>query len=341
MKALVLREFGTMAVEEIDAPTPGAGEVRLRVRLTGICGSDLHGFTGANGRRVPGQVMGHETVGVVESVGACVDLPVGGPATINPVVGCGTCEACRAGTEQYCPTKRVIGVDATRTASFAEYVVAPASNVLPLPSAMPEAYGALVEPLSVGYHAAGRGAVGPEDRVLVLGGGPIGQAAAIAARRLGAGRVVVSEPHEGRRGLCRALGVDVVDPGAGPVGEQVSSLLDGPASVALDAVGASATVADAFASTGLGSRVVLVGMGMPKLELDAFSVSTGERALVGAFSYTSREFAETAQWVGTVPPQLSDLVEREVTADQAPAQFAELAADSAVLPPGKVLVRFS
>lgn len=339
MKALVLQEFGTMTVDDVDAPTPGAGEVLLRIRLTGICGSDLHGFTGANGRRVPGQVMGHETVGVIESAGGGVDLPIGTTATINPVVGCGTCEACRAGTEQYCPTKRVIGVDPTRTAGFAEYLVAPAANVIPLPATMPEAYGALVEPLAVGYHAARRGSIGADDRVLVLGGGPIGQAAALAARRLEAARVVVSEPHEGRRALCRALGVDVLDPSAGSVSDQVTALLDGPASVAIDAVGASATMADAFASTTLGGRVVLVGMAAPRLELDAFGVSTGERSLIGAFSYTSRELAETARWVGTEPPQLAGLVEREVSAEQAPAQFAELAADIAVA--GKVLVRFS
>lgn len=339
MKALVLKEFGEMAVEVLDAPAPGVGEVRLRIKLTGICGSDLHGFTGANGRRVPGQVMGHETMGVIESVGDGVDLPIGTAATVNPVVGCGTCAACQAETEQYCPTKRVIGVDSTRTASFAEYLVAPASNVIPLPSAVPEGYGALVEPLAVGYHAARRGALSAADRVLVLGGGPIGQATAIAAQRLDAARVVVSEPHEGRRALCHALGVDVIDPSAGPVGEQMSALLGGPASVAIDAVGTSETVADAFASTALGGRVVLVGMAAQRLDLDAFAVSIGERSLVGAFSYTSREFAETAQWVGTEPSQLAALVEREVTVEQAPREFAAFAAGSTA--PGKVLVRFS
>ncbi|OEV04132.1 zinc-dependent alcohol dehydrogenase [Streptomyces oceani] len=339
MKAVVLKEFGTMAVEDVDTPTPGPGEIRLRVRLTGICGSDLHGFTGTNGRRVPGQVMGHETVGVVESVGDGVDLPLGALATLNPVVGCGTCGACEAGTEQYCATKRVIGVDPTRTASFAEYVVAPAANVITLPATMPEEYGALIEPLAVGYHGARRGSVGPDDRVLVLGGGPIGQAVALAAQRLGAARVVVSEPHEGRRALCRALGFEVIDLAAGPVGEQVTELLDGPASVALDAVGASATVADAFAATALGARVVLVGMAAPRLELDAFAVSTGERSLIGAFTYTARDFAETARWVGGEPPQLADLVERTVPVERAPAQFTELAAELGVA--GKVLVRFS
>ncbi|HLR83704.1 MAG TPA: alcohol dehydrogenase catalytic domain-containing protein [Nocardioidaceae bacterium] len=339
MKALVLKEFGAMTVDEVDAPTPGPGEVRLQIRLTGICGSDLHGYTGASGRRVPGQVMGHETVGVIESVGDGVDLAIGATATINPVVGCGTCEPCRAGTEQYCAIKRVIGVDPTRTASFAEYVVAPAANVIVLPSAMPEAYGALIEPLAVGYHAARRASTTPDDRVFVLGGGPIGQAAAIAARRLEAARVVVSEPNSGRRALCEGLGVDVVDPESGPVAEQAADLLGGPASVTIDAVGTSATAADALAATSLGGRVVLVGMAGPRLELDAYAISTGERSLIGAFSYTSHEFAETARWVGAEPPELAGLVERVVPIEQGPAQFAELAADLTVA--GKVLVRFS
>ncbi|MBA0052023.1 zinc-binding alcohol dehydrogenase [Streptomyces sp. AJS327] len=339
MRAVVLKEFGRMALEEVATPEPGDGEARLRVRMTGVCGSDLHGFTGANGRRVPGQVMGHELVGVVEALGAGADLPLGALVTLNPVVGCGGCAPCRAGTEPYCPDKRVIGVDPTRTAGFAEYVVAPAANVVALPAGMPVAHGALVEPLAVGYHAARRGGVTAEDRVLVLGGGPIGQAVALAARRLSAARVVVSEPHAGRRDLCRALGVEVLDPVAGPVGPRVAARLDGPASVAIDAVGTSGTVADAFASTALGARIVLVGMAAPRLELDAFGVSTGERSLTGAFSYTSAEFVETARWAGTEPDAVAALVEREIPADRAPAQFAELAEGLAVA--GKVLVRFS
>ncbi|HLU26956.1 MAG TPA: hypothetical protein VKZ65_00860 [Glycomyces sp.] len=104
----------------------------------------------------------------------------------------------------------------------------PARNVVPLPPELPIEYGALVEPLVVGYHAAVRGRVGPEDRVLVVGGVPIGQACALAARRLGAARVAVSEMSAGRRELVAALGFAAVDPDSGDVVALAAESLGGP-----------------------------------------------------------------------------------------------------------------
>ena len=338
MRALVLKDFGTMAVEERETPVPGPGEVLLRVIATGICGSDLHGYTGANGRRVPGQVMGHETVGRVAASGAEAGVADGALATVNPVVSCGTCPACAAGTEQHCPTKRVIGVDPTRSAAFAEYLVVPAANLVPLAGPMPEEHGALIEPLAVGHHAARRGAVTADDTVLVTGGGPIGQAVVLAARRLGAHRILVSEPDPGRRRLCATLGAHVLDPADGPLPDQVRDVLGAPASVAVDAVGISATVADALAATSPGARIVLVGMGSPQLDLNAFAISTEERTLTGTFSYPAAEFRAVADWVAENPAELTSLIDRQIPLDAAPAEFATLTGDANV--PGKVLVRF-
>lgn len=334
MKALVLEDFGRMAVHDRPDPVAGEGEVLIRVSYTGICGSDLHGYTGANGRRVPGQVMGHETVGRVASPGPLEGRLV----TVNPVLSCGACAACRGGAEQWCATKRVVGVDPALSSAFAEYLVVPTGAAVPLPESMREEYGALVEPMAVGLHAVRRGAVGSGDAVLVIGGGPIGQAVALAARSVGAGRVAVSELNAGRRALCASLGVDVIDPGAAPVPEQVRGLFGGPAAVAVDAVGVSATLADAFAATPLGGRVVLVGMGSPRVDLGAFSVSTEERSLIGSFSYPAAEFRQIAEWVAGAPDELAHLVERRVPVEEAPDAFATLAADLSI--PGKVLVRF-
>lgn len=337
MKALVLKDFGEMIVADRETPVAGPGQVLLRTIATGICGSDLHGFTGANGRRVPGQVMGHETVGRIAAVGADVSLPRGRLATLNPVLSCGHCPSCAAGAEQHCPTKRVVGVDATLSSAFAEYVAVPAANVVPLPESMPEEYGALIEPLAVGYHAARRGEVTGADKVLVIGGGPIGQAVVLAARRLGAARILVSEPNPGRRHLCAGLGAQVLDPADGPVPEQVRDVLDGPATVAVDAVGVSATMADALAATTLGARVVLVGMGSPRLDLAAYAVSTEERTLIGTFSYPAAEFQSVAEWVAGAPEDLAGLIEKQVSLAEAPSVFAALADDLGVA--GKVLVR--
>lgn len=344
MKALVLRDFGALVVEDRPDPECGPGEVLLRITVTGICGTDLHGFTGENGRRRPGQIMGHETVGRIAATGPDVRLPLGGLATVNPVLSCGSCTPCADGRQQACAQRRVIGVDPAITSAFAEYLVVPETNVVPLPDELPEEYGALVEPLAVGYHAAMRGGCGAGDRVLVVGGGPIGQACVLACLRLGARQVVVSEPDPGRRELCRALGAVPVPPGSDAADEstvelagRVSEVFGGPATLALDAVGVDATIADCLACTGYGANVVLVGMQSPALSVPAFAVSTGERALIGSFCYSAEEFRSTAEWVGTAPSELDALIERTVDLSAAPATFTDLTHGAPV--PGKILVR--
>ncbi|MFB9840626.1 zinc-binding dehydrogenase, partial [Actinoallomurus acaciae] len=123
----------------------------------------------------------------------------------------------------------------------------------------------------------------------------------------------------------------------GPVPGQVHDVLDGPASVAVDAVGVSATMADALAATAPGARVVLVGMGSPRLDLAAYAISTEERDLIGTFSYPAAEFAAVAEWVAGAPEDLAGLIERQVSLAEAPGVFAALAEDLSVA--GKVLVR--
>ncbi|MFF5986955.1 zinc-dependent alcohol dehydrogenase [Prauserella flavalba] len=341
MRALVFHGPGSIAVEERPDPVPSQGEVLLRVLATGICGSDVHGYTGENGRRHPGQVMGHETVGTVEAGDgatlAGAGLAIGETVTVNPVLGCGDCVACAEGEEQACPRRRVIGVDPGIVSAFADLLVAPARNVVPLPQGMPSEHGALVEPLSVGYHAARRGRCTERDRVLVLGGGPIGQACVLAATRLGARGVVVSEPNPARAKLVRGLGATVLDPRDGDLASAAADALGGPATLVLDAVGSTPSLADAFAASARGARVVLVGMNQPEVTLPAYAISTAERELIGAFCYNREDFASTARWAATVPDALESLVDGSVGWRGAPGAFADLASGTSSA--SKILVR--
>lgn len=329
MQALVYHGPWELTVEELSDPSPGAHDVLVRVLATGICGSDIHGFAGETGRRHPGQVMGHETVGHVEALGSDVaadgGLQPGRLVTVNPVLSCGRCPACAAGSEQSCAQRQVIGVTPQIVSAFAGLLVCPASNVVTLPDTMPVEYGALVEPLSVGYHAARRGGCSGDDRILVIGGGPIGQACTLAARRLGAHRIVVSEPNPRRRDLVASLGAEVVSPEAEDLRDRVSDALGGPATLVLDAVGTTSSLADAVRCSAFGSRVVLVGMGSPRIELAAYAVSAEERTVVGSFAYSAQDFSETAAWVSTTPEGLSGLVDGRVDMHDAPGAFAELA----------------
>jgi threonine dehydrogenase-like Zn-dependent dehydrogenase len=326
MRALVLRDYYDIAVEERPDPVAGPGQVIVEVIATGICGSDFHGYSGENGRRHPGQIMGHETVGRVRELGTDVaGLTVGQLVTVNPVMSCQECWACQSGQQQWCSRRVVLGVAPEIPAAFADRVAVPAANIVRVPDDMPEELGALVEPMAVGYHAVRRGLPRPEDRVLVIGGGPIGQACLLAARRLGVQALALSDVSPSRRDMCARLGVEVVDPSAGDLRETVAERLGGPATLVVDAVGVSPTVADALAASGLGSRIVLVGMGSPRLELSAYALSTEERALIGAFTYSAAEFADTAEWVGTVPEGVDALIDGRVGWEGAPQSFDDLA----------------
>jgi threonine dehydrogenase-like Zn-dependent dehydrogenase len=326
VKALVLRGAYDIAVEERPEPQPGPGEVVIEVIATGICGSDFHGYSGENGRRHPGQVMGHETVGRIDELGVGVThLAPGQLVTINPVIACGTCAACRDGQQHWCGRRVVLGVAPEIPAAFADRVAAPAGNVVALPESMPAELGALVEPLAVGYHAVRRAEPTADDRVLVIGGGPIGQACLLAARRLGITNVAVSDVSAPRRDLCAKLGAQVIDPTAEGFAAAVAARLGGPASLVIDAVGVNQTMADAFAASGLGSRIVLVGMGSPRLDLSAYAVSTEERTLIGAFTYTADDFTQTAAWVATIPDGIEALIDGRVGWEGAPQSFDDLA----------------
>jgi threonine dehydrogenase-like Zn-dependent dehydrogenase len=137
--------------------------------------------------------------------------------------------------------------------------------------------------------------------------------------------VAVSDVSASRRDLCGRLGAHVVDPTTGDLAGAVADVLGGPATLVLDAVGVDATVADAVAASDFGARIVLVGMGSPRLELAAYAISTEERSLIGSFCYSAREFADTADWVGSVPQGVDALIDGRVGWDGAARSFDELA----------------
>lgn len=338
MKALRLEELGRLEVVDLPEPEPAAGEVRLAIIATGICGSDIHGFTGENGRRFPGQVMGHESVARVDALGEGVEgLAVGDLATFNPVVVPEDEADAFEGREQMAPGKHVIGVAREVVASFAQRIVVPARNVVPLPASMPVELGALIEPLAVSVHAVRRSGARPGDRVVVAGGGPIGQSVVLALQMAGIDRIAVTELSASRRDLVARLGAVALDAGGDDVVERIRAALGGAADVAIDAVGVEPTLRASLQATRIGGTVCLVGMGAPRVQLDAFLVSTEERTIVGSFTYSAQDFRDAAAWIGQAPPQAAELISKTVPLEQGHAAFAELAAHADI--PGKVLVR--
>lgn len=315
MRVLVFDGPHQLRVEERELPTPDAGEVRLRITRIGICGSDLHGYTGASGRRTPGMVMGHEASGIVDAIGPHVEgLNLGQAVTFIPSLACDG--SCGHRTVNTCRELRVVGVTPTLQGAFADHLVVGAERVVPVGGLSPE-LAAAAEPFAVGLHAVERAGVEPDDRVLVLGAGMIGLCVAVAARRAGAAEVVVSDPLPSRRQLATAVGAMGVDP------DEVSGL--GTFERSVDAVGIGATAAAALHALPPGGTACFVGLGRAEIPVPLFEIVARERTVTGAFAYPDETFRAAVDMLCDGSVDLAPLLGRVVDFEDAPAAFAGLA----------------
>ena len=224
-------------LSEKPQPSPGPGEVRVRVRRAGICGSDLHIYHGLNPFATYPRVVGHEFMGIVEAVGPEVDtLTVGARVVIDPVVNCGTCQACTIGRPNVCRNLQVIGVH--RDGGMADYAVLPARNAHAVPDQVSDRLAAMAEPYSIAANVLGRTEVREQEWALIFGAGTMGLTAVQVARMKGA-QVVVVEPGAERRQRAEQAGASLTfDPQSPELSEALNDLTqgDGP-SLVVDCAG--------------------------------------------------------------------------------------------------------
>jgi L-iditol 2-dehydrogenase len=277
VKALLLTGPGTFALTQMDVPEIGADEVLVRVRACGVCGSDVHGYLGATGRRIPPLVMGHEAAGIVERIGSSVArVAPGDRVTFDSTVFCGRCEFCRRGEVNLCDARMVLGVscgDYRRHGAFAEYVSVPERIVYALPDGLPFEHAALVEAAAVAVHACDRRRPSPTDRIVVIGCGTIGLLLIQVLRARGSQSIVAVDVDPGRRALAVQLGAGRAISDAPPAGA---------ADHAFEAVGREATVAAAIHAVRKGGVVTLVGNLAPEVPLPLQAVVTREISLFGS-----------------------------------------------------------
>src|ERR1039457_1283560 len=178
MKALVLKEYRKFSYEDVPLPVFGPNEVLVAVKACGICGSDVHGMDGSTGRRRPPVIMGHEAAGVIAEIGTeTTNWKPGDRVTFDSTAYCGRCDFCRRGQINLCNQRRVLGVsceDYRQDGAFAEYVAVPQHILYRLPEALTFEQAALVEPLSIAFHAARRTPLALNDTAVVGGAGEAG-----------------------------------------------------------------------------------------------------------------------------------------------------------------------
>jgi L-iditol 2-dehydrogenase len=286
MKALLLTEYGRLSIAEMPAPVIADDEVLVRVRACGICGSDIHGYTGITGRRIPPLVMGHEAAGVIEQAGPGVTrFAPGDRVTFDSTVYCGACAFCRRGDINLCDARTVLGVscgDYRRHGAFAEFVAVPARILHRLPDSLPFEQAALVEALSVAVHAVNRRVPAPSDLVVVIGCGMIGLLTIQVLRERGCTRIVAVDVDAHRRHLAAQAGA----------GRTVASAAEAaPADQVFEVVGRAETVAAAIACVRKGGTVTLVGNLAPEVVLPLQVVVSREISLLGSCA-SSGEYPE-------------------------------------------------
>jgi L-iditol 2-dehydrogenase len=288
MKALILSEYKKLDLVDLPKPQPAEDDLLIRVRACGICGSDVHGYDGSTGRRLPPIVMGHEAAGVVESAGAAVtEFRPGDRVTFDSTVFCGQCFYCRRGLVNLCDHREVIGVstpDFRRMGAFAEYVTVPARIAYALPEQMPFAHAALIEAVSVAVHAVSLTPIGLDDTVVVVGAGMIGLLVLQSAVLAGAGRVLVIDLDDGRLALARGMGATATfnSSQCDPVAE-IRKLTSGRgADLALECVGVSPSVNLAIEAVRKGGSVTLVGNVAPRVEIGLQSIVTRQIRVQGS-----------------------------------------------------------
>ena len=297
-----------------------ADDVLVRVRACGICGSDVHGSTGKTGRRIPPLIMGHEAAGVVESIGKNVkDFEKGDRVCFDSTVYCNRCEQCQAGFYNRCENRQVLGVstpDFKRHGAFAEYVAVPSWIVSKIPENLSFTHAALLEPVSIGVHAANRAPLSVNDTVVVIGAGTIGLFILQASRLKGAGKVFVSDINEFRRDAASKLGADeVIDPVKSNLKETVlKKTKNKGADVTFEAVGYAGTFQDAISVTKMGGHLVAVGNLEKMAEFDLQQFIASELTFTGSYA-SSGEFRDCIELVASgkinVEPLISDVLPLE------------------------------
>jgi (R,R)-butanediol dehydrogenase / meso-butanediol dehydrogenase / diacetyl reductase len=337
MRAAVLKEPGRLAVEDVPRPEPEPGEVLLRVRDCGICGSDLHAATHPVASLPPGTIMGHEFSGEIAALGAGVDgWRVGEPAVSLPYMACGTCAACRAGDALRCPTLRGIGLGMLPGA-YAEYVRVHPASLLRIPDGVDFRTAALVEPLAVALHGIRLGGIGRDSACVVMGAGPIGLTVVCWCRALGA-TAVVSDPAEGRAALARRLGAAAaVDPRRESPADRLRAVTGRDAEVVVECVGVRGTITEAIGLACARGTVVVLGASMDPEEIMPLQALLKELTLRFGLAYSRDEFAETLAALESGRIDTSGLVTDVVGIADVPDAF------SALLRPntqGKVLIEF-
>lgn len=308
MKALIYTAVRQVTLDSRPVPQPGPDDVLLRVRATGICGSDLAGFVGHSPRRQPGLVFGHEAIGIVEAMPTEGEWPfqVGQRVVVNPLMPCGKCSACRAAKTNICANWKLIGMD-KMDGAFAEYVLIKAANCFPVPDDLPDNRAVMIEPLANGVHLFRLISQHNFGTLALFGAGTQGGLMLSLARMLGYRDIAVVDVNAKRLEVAKSLGAKYTINARDT--DPVTAIRDcfggEGAEIVIDAHGDQAVRAACVGAAKKGGEIMLLGLHEVYSSIDFTAVARNELKLQGTFAFTAQDFAQSKKLIESGDVDLS------------------------------------
>jgi (R,R)-butanediol dehydrogenase/meso-butanediol dehydrogenase/diacetyl reductase len=320
MRAAVMQGLHKpLAIQTLPDPTPGEGELVVKVGRCGICGSDLHMTEDAGYGMKAGDVLGHEFAGEVVALGKGVEgIRTGDLVSVIPLKSCGQCAACKAGDLAWCDKFGLQG------GGYAEYALTRPNQCVILPRSLSLSDGAIVEPLAVALHGVSMSGIKPGDKVIVLGAGPIGLAVAFWARRAGASKVVMQDvaPHQRERALEMGATDFIVDR-EDPVGASTRAL-GGLADIVFECVGIPGLIAQAVQQLRGRGTIVLLGLCNQPDTFNSFAMLSKEIRLITSAFFTRGEYETSLDALDRGAAEPRTLVTETISLAETPEMFEGL-----------------
>ena len=320
MKAAVFHGLGRkLCIETLPDPTPGPGEVVVKVGRCGICGSDLHMTEDALFGVPPGAVLGHEFAGEIAALGKGVEgLKIGDRVSVPPVKGCGHCASCLKGEPAWCVEMALIG------GGYGEYALAEQRQIVRLPSSASLADGALVEPLAVALHGIRQSSLQVGDKVVILGAGPIGLATAFWARRMGAKDIVITDLNRFQEERAMVMGATAFVSGEEDHVAQADRILGGKADIVFECVGVPGMIAQAVEHIRIHGEVLVQGLCTRPDSFIPFKALSKECRIQFAAFFKTQEYEASLDVLSAGAAEPRALITETISLDQLPDTFEAL-----------------
>jgi len=327
MKALFLTAVGQTEIREIEKPNIGPEEVLLKIGMVGFCGGDLNGFKGLFELQEYPNVLGHEVGGTIEAMGSQVpeSFKIGNKVTVYPYLNCGTCISCRKGRRNACQDNKTMGV--RRPGAMTRYIAIQWQDLFTSEKLSLKEL-ALVEPLTVGFHAAARGRVSSQDRVAVIGCGIVGMGAIASAVNRGA-EVIAIDIDDSKMDIAKKIGVaHTINTSREDLHEALMRITDGDGpDVIIEAVGNAITYRAAVDEVAYTGRVVCIGYAKSAVEFNTGIFVRKEIEILGSRNCTD-EFPEVIAYLEAGKFPVDEVISKTVSLDDAGAALADWAADA-------------